>query len=157
MASYFRESRNAELSTLDYLKAQINAYWSDVNIVKSYNDASSKALPVVAVQLTDTETERREIGNTEVINKYVVNIDIFAKSDAMRLDLTSHIVDILKAGWVYYQYSHGSGDNTTLVTQAAGRVTVEEFVENTKVEFGTDVDVYDKYRQFIQIRVRVDV
>jgi len=157
MAQYFTETRNCELSTLYYLETQLASAWSGVTLVKSFNKAYAKdvSLPVVAVALEDISTERREIGTTAINNLYTIAIDIFATSDGMRLDLVDFIINQLKDGWTYYIYSHPSGSNATLDKTADGKIRVNSFVENTRVEISEySQDVKDRYRHTIVIEIR---
>jgi len=156
MASYFRQSRNCELSLLEYLQTCFTNDWSDITLVKSFKQVFSSTvnLPIVCIRLADISSQRREIGSVNLEDKYLVIIDIFARSDAQRLDLADYIKEKLKNGWTHYDFSHASGDNTTLDKSANGRDFVTEFISNTKVEFGDDVEDKEKYRQTISIRVR---
>jgi len=154
--SYFRESRNIELSLLSFLETNLNEDWSGITTVKTFKKAYSDdtSLPIVCVRLSDTNTTRREIGSTTLENRYLLIIDIFARSDAQRLDLSDYIKDKLKDGWVHYDHSHVSGDNTSLEQTANGRDFVTDFVMDARVDFGEATDEKDKYRQTISIRVR---
>jgi len=43
--AYFRETRNVELSTIEFLTAQINASWTGVTTVKTFQEAEAAKLP----------------------------------------------------------------------------------------------------------------
>jgi len=156
MTSYFRESRNVELSVLYYLETCYNSDWTGITVVKTFNSAylDTNTLPIVCIRLASTMTNRLEIGTTTLNNRYNIIIDIFATSDAQRLDLSDYTKDKLKDGWVHYDHSHVSGDNTTLDRVANGRDFVTAFISDTKLDFGTSADVKDKYRQNIYVQVR---
>lgn len=158
MASYFRESRNVELSTLYYLETNLTADWSGTSVIKTFKQAYSKDinLPIVCIRLADIGSTRREVGSTTLNNGYLIIIDIFARSDGQRLDLSDYILDKIKDSWVFYLHSHTSGDNTTLVRTANGRCSVEQFISNTKVEPFENTDEKDFYRHSISVRVKVN-
>jgi len=154
---YFTEPRNIELSTLEYLNTQIDASWSGVTVVKTFTQAYSKNinLPIVCVRLLDQSSSRLEIGSNTLDNRYGIAIDIFARSDGQRIDLANFILDKLKDGWVYYVFSHKSGDKSQLEKIADGRIQVTDFMENYRIDFGElEVDEKDRFRHFISVRVR---
>jgi len=150
----FSTMRNVELSTIYYLEQQIDASWSGVEVVKSFLSAYDKVLPVVCIRLTDTTTDRLEIGSTTLNNIYSFIIDIFATSDGQRIDLADFIMDKLKNGWTYYTHVHAVGDNSTLVRTSGGRLTVLEFTDNRRIDFGEEVANPDRFRHTIGINVR---
>jgi len=153
--SLFKTSRNVELSVIYYLETQIKADWTGVSIVKSFINAYKEPLPVVAIRLTDCDYTRREIGSTTLLTTYTITIDLFCKSDGQRIDLSDFIIDKLKDGCIYYDHSQTSGDPETLTRVANGRLHTMRFVSNNKVDFGEEgVDIYDKFRSFIQIQMR---
>lgn len=153
--AYFQEARCVELSTIDYLETQINASWSGITTIKSFTNAYKTALPVVCIRLLDTDSERREIGGTTLLNDYTIAIDLFCKSDGQRIDLAAFILDKLKDPWTYYDYSQASGAPETLAKTENGKLHVKRFIENNKIDFGDDgVDAWDRFRHIIMIQVR---
>jgi len=150
---YFSESRNVEISTFEYLKTQIDANWSNINTVKSFIQAYKTVLPVVCIRLTDIHTDRKEVGATTLRNSYTIVIDIFARSDGQRMDLAYFILDALKGVWTYNTYAQTSGAPSSLTATATDKLYVNYFNENTKLDFGEDIDKYDKYRHIISITV----
>lgn len=156
MPSYFRESRNLELSLLYYLETNLNADWSGTTVCKTFKRVYAKdvSLPIVCAYLDDTITGRREIGSTTLEDRHLIIVDIFARSNSQRLDMADYVKDKLKDGWVHYNHSHASGDKSSLERAANGRDFVTEFISDGRVDFGVDADEKDKYRQRITIRVR---
>lgn len=157
MATYFREARNVELSLLYYLETNLTADWSGTSVVKTFKQVYAKdtALPIVCARLSDTTNSRLEVGANTLDRRFLVIIDIFAKSDAMRLDIADYIVDKLKDGWTYYLHSHVSGDNTQLDRADDGRCTVEQFVSDSRIDTGENFDVKDQYRHNVSVRIKV--
>jgi len=152
--SYYRESRNVELSTLEYLETQIDASWTNVSVVKSFTSAYKEAMPVVAISLSDVSNKRREIGSLTFHNDYTMSIDIFGKSWGQTTDLADFVMAQINEGWVYNEYAQDSAVSTELSKTANGRVYVSRFLNNSKIEFGEDVDKYDKYRWNIEVQVK---
>jgi hypothetical protein len=152
---YFQEARCVELSTIDYIETQINASWNNITTIKSFTDAYKSILPVVCIGLGPVDPNTKEIGNTSTIEDYTINIDIFATSMAQRVDLATFILNQLKPGFVYYDYSQTSGAPETLTKVANGRLRVRRFLGNYPVNFSdTGVDRYDKYRWYISCQLR---
>jgi hypothetical protein len=88
-------------------------------------------------------------------NRHMLVIDIFARSDAQRLDLADYVVEeILRDGWVYNSYSHASGNKSQIEGSADGRIYVTNFITNSKLSFGEQGDPKDRYRQSITVNVR---
>jgi len=154
-AKYYRQSRNVELSTLKFIEDNLAVDWSGVNLVKSWTQLEKKANPVICVMLNDTDYTREELGATTFRHSYVFTIDIFATSDAMRLDMSDYLLDILNPGWTYYEISQTSGNNKTLTYTEAGRCRMDSVFDNVKVELGKMGDIKDKYRQNIMFSVTV--
>ena len=98
--SYFRNSRNMELSILYYLETNLAADWAGTTVVKAFKKVYAKeiSLPIVCVRLSDTQNLRKEIGSTSLNPRYLIIIDLFCKSDAQRLDLADYIIDKLNDG-----------------------------------------------------------
>jgi uncharacterized membrane protein YgcG len=80
--------------------------------------------------------------------------DIFSRSDAQRVDLSDYVVDKLKDGWVYNAYAHASGDKSKIENIPQGRIFVTDWLTNSKVDFGENVDPKDRYRHTISVLVR---
>lgn len=153
--AYFRESRNTELSLLHYLKSNLDVDWPGTTVEKTFKKVYAKdvSLPIVCARLSDTQSTRREVGATTLENRYLLIIDIFANDDGQRLDMADYIKDKLKDGWVHYDHSRTSG-TSTLTQSANGRDWVAEFVSDSRLDFGDNVDQKDHFRHNISIRVR---
>lgn len=151
---YFSQQRNIELSTIEHLTTQINANWSNVNVVKTFTQVTEKSLPVVCIRLLDNNSFRREVGSDTFENRYGLIIDIFAKSDGQRLDLADAIAGYLQGGWVYYNFSQTSGSPETLTKVADGRVQLVKFTRNSRLDFGDNVSFQDRFRHIISFITR---
>lgn len=155
MANLFREPRNVELSTVYYLETEIVKDWTGISIVKSFKEATKATLPVVCVTLLDNNPTWREIGSHVIVSIYGITIDIYATSNGQRLDLADYILNKIRVGWVYYEHSQTVGDPDSLTRTANGRVELRTITEDTKLDFGDDVDSRDKFRHSISCQVRV--
>lgn len=154
MPSLFGRVRNCELSTIAYLEAQIEASWTDVQVVKGFPEFTpSMKLPIVAVTLDQELTDFLEIGSRQTDDVYNFAIDIFGKSNANRLDLAQFIKDKLLLDWTYNEYTRASGE--TLTATPAGKVNFVEFVTNERVDFGQEAANFDRFRHLITFNCRV--
>lgn len=151
---YFRESRNVELSTIYYLETSIAADWDKITVVKSFTNAYKSALPVIAIYLSSTDNNRREVGGTTLLKDHTINIDIFATSNGQRIDLADYITDKLKDCWTYYLYSQDPTNKEELLKTSSGTIMVTNYITDAKLDFGENVDVTDRFRHFIQVQVR---
>ena len=152
---YFREYRNLELSVTSYIETQILANWSNITVVKSYPNLEKMVLPVIAVRVPVINSEFFEIGSRQTQATYTVYIDVFAKSDPQRQDLTSFLMDTIIVDCDYNTYAKHSTDATSIVATPAGKVVFKEFTDNSNLDFGEDTDVYDRYRQFLSYDVKI--
>jgi hypothetical protein len=153
--SYYRQTRNCELSTLKFIEDSLATDWSGVNLVKSWSALDNTDIPVICVILDDTSYQRKELGATLYRETYMITIDIYASSDGMRLDLSDWLLNTLNAGWTYYQISLDSGNNRQISYTEAGRCRINEILSNTKVDLSPMGDVKEKFRQNIVINVTV--
>jgi hypothetical protein len=154
MSRYFSSTRNIELSTLYFLETEIAKDWTGISIVKSFANAYTSTLPVVAIELSSIDNSRREIGGTTLLKDYVIDINIFCTSAGQRIDLADYITDKLKDCWTYYLHSQTSGSPQTLTRVADGTIFVTDYITDNKLDFGENVDVTDKWRHLISVLVR---
>ena len=156
MGSYFRQSRNVELSVLEYMETNYAADWTGITVVKTFKDAYDTGIPVpvVCIRLASTDNARLEIGADTLDNRYVIILDIFAKSNAQRLDIADYTVNKLKDGWVYNLYAHASGDKSTIIGTADGRLYVTNWGTNSKIDMGEGADPKDRFRHTLSVSVR---
>lgn len=156
MPTYFNLDRNIELSLLDFLQTNLNTDWPGTTTAKTFNQVYAKnvSLPIVLVRLADTNVGRREVGSSTLENRYLIIIDIFARSDAQRLDMSYYIRDKVKDGWIHYDFSHTSGDKSTLTKTANGRDWVTAWISDQRVDIFETTDEKDKYRHTMSFRVR---
>jgi len=155
MVSYFRPTRNVELSTLYYLETCVASDWTGVTVVKKFTDAYKSALPVICANISNIYSDRKELGATTLLNDYTLSIDIFATSDGQRIDFADYITDKLKDNWDYYTHTQTSG---TLSRSSSGKIYVWKYNTNYKVDLGDEgVNVYDRFRHYIELSLRTSL
>ena len=154
--SSFRSPRNVQKSIVEYLTTEIDSAWSNIEVIQSFAKAYKTALPVICVTMPTFPVERKEIGSLTVVYEYNIAIDIFAKSEGQKLDLAEFIVDKLKNGCTYYEYSQTSGDPETLTKVANGELHVSYFANNNALTFGDDAHEWDHHRWVIIVGMKTD-
>jgi len=152
---YFREYRNLTLSLTSYIETQVLANWSNITVVKAYPNLEKVTLPVISVRVPVVATEFIEIGSRQTRVVYTVYVDVFAKSDPQREDLTAFLVDTILVDCTYNTYAKDPADATKIIATPAGKVVFKQFNENSNLDFGEETDVYDRYRQFISYDVEI--
>ena len=157
MANNFGKYRNVELSTVYFFDTQISNSWTGVTVTLGFpNLNATSQLPVVSVRVPTINSDFLEIGSRTMDDVYTVIIDIFAKTHPQREDLAQFIQDLIIQDCVYYTHTRTSGQTENQITRTqAGRLKFIGFVENQKLDFGDDVDVFDKCRQVISYNCRV--
>ena len=147
----FTKARNVELSVVDAIETAVNASWTGITVVKSFLQSYAVPVPVICVRMLSIESKRREIGGNSLRERYTFVVDIFAKSDGQRIDLTDFIVNAVKNGFVYNEFSHASGG--TFTKTANGRIPFLTFEGNTSIEANDSEVEHERYRQSIDFIV----
>ena len=153
MAQNFGQLRNVDLSTAYYFETAFASGWTGITIVKGYPNFPAVTLPVVAVRINSVNTNLLEIGSRQTDDVYNIIIDIFAKSDGQKLDLAQYVKNLVLADWTYYEWSRGSGD--TMDKSANGKIVYNQFIQDSPIFHGDDVDVADRFRYNISVDIRV--
>lgn len=157
----YREHRNMEASLIDYIKENLElSGWTNINIVKTFNQAYREDLPVICIRVPDENSRRLEIGSNRLLRSFSIYIDIFANDDGFKLDFTDWLVDLLKDGCPYYEYTTTRDNNENEVITSENKVRngwieISRFTANRNIELGIDADKYDKHRRFIAILVYI--
>ena len=143
----YRLNRNLEASLIDFLREELlSDGWSGISVEKSVKQANIKP-PLILVQSTDTDTQKREIGSGVYIKYPTVTIRIFAKNDGQRLDLADWLLEKLEETINYYTYVVTNGVISS--KDLAGQIVVRRIVRNEKELSNTDPSVLeeeDRYR-----------
>jgi hypothetical protein len=153
MSVPFSKTRNVELSVISAIETAINNSWSGITVVKAFLQAYDVKVPVICVRILSTDSFRSEIGDNTIRQKYSFIVDIFAKSDGQRIDLADFIVNVVKEGFVYKQYSRASGNPEELNETTDGRITFLTFDSDSRIDASDSADEHEKYRQAITFTV----
>lgn len=137
----YRISRNFEASILDFLTEQLNLAWSGISVEKTFSRIYDISLPSVCVRLSDSIHNKAEVGGDSTIRTALVLINIFAENDGQRLDLKDYIVEKVRAGIPYYEYTI-SGAVVQTKTQN-GRIRVLN-IDDTPEDFEVDKNLLNK-------------
>jgi len=154
----WRLYRSLENSLKDFIDAQITSDslkaedGSDISVRIGRKEDDNWTLPCISLY-NDSETlERFEIGSNKRDDRQLIIIDLYAMNEGERLDLAKFLVDAINDGWRYYSYSYNPSNPESPTKVAGGWVNVN-FVENTRVALGQNVDVFDAHRHRISINV----
>lgn len=157
----YRISRNIEASIIDFLHTSLEEtpyLWTNINVIKGFSQVYTLTLPTICVRAENTDYDKVEIGSNSFERTVQVFIDIFADSDGLRLDLKDAIVDILKDGLVYNEYTiTKSGRTSSASSTPNGRIRIQK-INDTALNFGTEkekLDVKDRYRHLLTLTVTI--
>lgn len=149
----YNKSRAIEASLIDYIRDNLSGSWTGINIEKTYRRVYDAPLPSVCIRCGTTIHEKAEIGADSTTRNPQVLLDIFAENDGQRLDLKDFLIDILKNGVPYYNYTI-SGGSVQSKTQD-GRIRILE-ISDEPVNFDANknvLDVHDRYRHLLTFSV----
>jgi hypothetical protein len=150
----FRPRHNLLISIIDYLTTQVSNNWTGVSVVKSFAEVTQVDVPVVCVMLGDPRYTRLETGSTTMTTEYVVVINIFAKSDSNRMDLTDFIITQLMSSFTYSTCVNTT--NHTVNKTTSGTVTLLGIDSDMPIEADESTNKKERFRQEIIARVRID-
>ncbi len=150
----YRQSRNFEISTKDYIETQLNIAFPNptINTYRGWEEVSGNNVPCVTVRLGETTHPRVGVGSFATRRELTLLIDIFATGDGQRLDVKDFLISILKKSWDYEEYTITGGASSSVTN---GKITCIG-ISDTEVNLGIDKDELDKadrYRHLITIQV----
>lgn len=151
----YRTSRNLEASIIDYLEAELQAEWSNINVTKVWSKIvkGKISLPAVLIRCGTTGHNRVEAGGSSTWREPLIMIDIFATDDGQRLDIKDFIIEKMKGGCTYYNYEIENGQVKTKT--ANGRIRVQN-IDDDPINFEVDKDnlaVHDRFRHLLTLTV----
>ena len=153
----YRISRNLEASILQYIEAELlTGGWTDITVLKGFSRVYNTSVPLISVRLSDTEHSKSEIGSDATYRIPLIFIDIFGSNDGNRLDLKDFLVDILKTGMPYYEYTITSGVISNKTQN--GNIGILE-VRDVPINFDIDKNeslVQDRYRHLLTLQVELN-
>jgi hypothetical protein len=155
----YRISRNIETSFIDFLQEELESIWTNINIVKGFSKAYDLTLPVIAVRAQNTVYNKVEVGSNSFTRTVQVFINLFCENDGQRLDLKDSIIEILKDGLTYYEYTIMKQGRTSIIEEkeANGRINIIK-IDDTQLYPDVEKDkedVNDRYRHLITLSVTI--
>ena len=155
MAQY-RKTRSIDATMVDIITSKLSdGGWSDITVQKHYKNIENLTLPIIIVSVENTDYERIQIGDSTMLRKPIIIIDIYATSDGNREDLKDFLISELKDGVIMYDYTTTtSGRNTTVDTKTVnGRITILDITDEP-LDRDTDksnLAVLDRFRHRITL------
>lgn len=149
----YRHSRAIEASIMDYITQELIGNWTNVAVEKTFAKIYSISLPSICIRLSDTIHTTAEVGSTATIRTPLVLIDLFCDNDGQRLDLKDFLVEKLKAGLPYYDYTITNSVVSNKVQN--GRIRIIS-ISDTPIDLGIDkdkLDPRDRYRHLLTLSV----
>jgi len=158
----YRISRNLEASFIEFLETTLleTPYsWNDLNVIKGFNRAYELPTPTIAVRAENTVYDKVEVGSNSFTRTVQIFINIFGSDDGNRLDLKDCIIEILKDGLVYNEYTiTKSGRTATSSATPNGRIRIHK-IDDSPIDFNIDdkskLDVRDRYRHLLVLTVSI--
>lgn len=105
------------------------------------------SLPVIQLYYDSKTAPRLELGSNKRLKQHLMIIDVRADNGFNRDNISDWVEEIVNDGFPLYQYT---ANGATPIKTLLGQVSFE-FVNIQRVNFGEDVDLYDKYRSRISI------
>lgn len=107
-------------------------------------------LPTITIYLDNVNSPKEFIGSNETLDVHLIIIDIYATNEGERLDLAKWVFDTIKNGFRYYTYTPNLS-NPSSPTKVADRWIHVNFITNTRVSLGQNIDEEDAHRHRISI------
>ena len=153
----YRVSRNIEASIIQFLETELVSSWSNISVVKAFAQVDdtdlSQGKGVICVRCGDSIHTKAELGSNSTSREIHVLLDLFCTSDGQRLDLKDFLIEKLKHGIPYYEYTIVNGAIQTKTLN--GRLTTLEMDESV-LNFDTDkneLEIQNRYRHLITLRL----
>lgn len=159
------QRRNIENSVTDFLQSEIAS--QNLTILDEYGVEKTPQIrvgfqveddweiPMISLYMESKLAPRLSIGSNLRENSYLMIIDVRASNVGGQLDLTDWVTETINDGFDYNEWSPNPGDPNNPTKVKTGRVSID-FISNTPVRFGENVNIFDKYRQNITISVTVN-
>ena len=162
MAHKYRVSRNLEASFIEFLETTLKETpysWEDINVIKGFAHAYELSTPTIAVRAENTIYDKVEVGSNSFTRTTQVFIDIFGSDFGNALDLKDCIIEILKEGLIYNEYTiTKSGRTATSSATPNGRIRIQK-ISDTPIDFNIDdktkLNERDKYRHLLTLTVSI--
>ena len=160
----WKQSRNLENSLIDFLQSQIstdslkllddNGNQVTPNVYRGKQLKEDWNLPLIQLYCDDKLLPRLEIGSNLRMKMFLIFLEIRTLLPGQETDLADWIEEKLNNGCDYYTYTV-SGDPDNPTKNLAGHINID-FSSSNPVNFGDDVDKFDKYRYRTVLKVWVN-
>jgi hypothetical protein len=111
-------------------------------------------LPCITLYYESEIAPRGFLGSNKRLDQQLMILDIYATNEGERLDLAIWLSETINNGWRYYSYNPNVSNPETIAKVEGGWVKVD-FITNTKVTLGQNVDPIDAHHHRISIRVEI--
>lgn len=156
MSTTYRISRNLEASIIEYIERKLaDNDWTGINVEKTFTRVYDQDPPTICVRVGATEHNSVEIGSDSTWRNPLILIDIFGSDDGNRLDLKDFLVEYLKGGCTYYEYTISNG--ATVNKNPSGKIQVTK-ISDTPINLDIEKDkltIHDRFRHLISLSVRL--
>lgn len=151
-------SRNVKKSTLEFIQDVLRiACRTDVTAIYESKRDTETPMPNVTVQLSNNFDKSVECGDTLTVRDFLVIVDVRAKDDADKLDLSDLLYKEMKGGWYYNKYE--STEGAISGSHRKGRLDVITR-SNTPVDLQVEksrLAISDQHRQRLTFRVSPNI
>lgn len=150
--------RNLQASLYDFLttlasdESLVDLDGESINFRVGRKNDDDWKLNTISFYCESNTSERAFIGSNHRHELFLIIIDIFAKNEVDRLDLARWVTESINDGWDYYEYTGNIANPDSPNKVKKGKVSVN-FLTNTKVSLGQNVDEIDANRHKISINV----
>jgi len=107
-------------------------------------------LPCISVYLDSVVSPKEFVGSNVTLDVNLLIIDIYATNEGERLDLAKWVYSTIRDGFRFYSYTYNASSPATPTT-VAGRWIHVNFISNTRVALGQNVEYEDAHRHRISI------
>ncbi len=150
--------RNLENSLKDFLDTEVtNDSVTDINgnavpVRVGRKEDDNWTLPCISLYFESETLPRLEIGSNNRDARELIILDIYATNEGERMDIAKWLTDTINDGWRYYSYLPNISTPETPNKTIGGWVSVN-FLTNTRVILGQNIDELDAHRHRISISV----
>ena len=153
--------RNLENSLKDFLDTEIvNDSVTDINnklipVRVGRKEDENWTLPCISVYMESELLTPFEIGSVLKDERQLLIIDIYATNEGERLDVAKWLTTKINNGLRYYSYTPDINTPESPTKVAGGWVNVD-FLTNTRINLGQNVDYIDAHRHRVSINVWIN-
>lgn len=154
----YRLYQNLQNSLVQFLQTNISDdsltgdNGASIAVYAGYSRNKTWTLPCISAYMESETLERFEIGSNLRDDRQLLIIDIYGTNENERLSIAKWVVDTINDGWRYFSYSFNVSNPESPNKSSGGMVNVD-FLTNTKVALGQNVDVWDAHRHRVSINV----